>query len=130
MLASKYMDTAVCKLILIFYNIYSSTDNTPESCDKAVRALVLCTDDIVESNIDPPTLARKLFTKEIISENIYMSVRNKSCSDTNVERLETILDNLRSRVKQDVNIFMTFVDILRDDLKQNDLSEKIMSKLK
>ena len=120
----------MCKLILILYNIYSSTDNTPESCDKAVRALVLCTDDIVESNIDPPTLARKLFTKEIISEKVYKHVRDKTCSDTSVERLEFILDNLRSCVKQDANILMTFVDILRDDLKQNELSKKIMSKLK
>ena len=110
------------------YNVKSSTDNTPENCDKAVRALVKCTDIIVESSIDPPTLARKLFTKEILSEKVYKHVRDKTSSDTNVERLELILDDLRSRTKDDTNNMMTFVNILRYDLKQNDLSDEIVSK--
>lgn len=95
-----------------------------------MRALVLCTDDIAESIIDPPTLARKLYAKEIISENVYMSVRDKTCRDTNVERIESILDDLRSRIKHDANILTIFVDILRVDLKQKGLSDKILSNLK
>ena len=131
MLANNYIDTAVYVCVCInTYNVQSFTDNTPDSCQKAVRALVKCTDIIVESSIDPPTLARKLFTEEILSEKVYKHVRDKTCSDTNVERLELILDELRSCTKDDANILMTFVDILRYALKQNDLSDKIMLKLK
>ena len=53
------------------------TDNIPESCDKAERALVRCTDIIVESTIDPFILARKLYSKEIISEDVYKRVQDK-----------------------------------------------------
>ena len=98
--------------------------------DLAERTLVRCTDIIVESNIDPFVLARKLYTKEVISENVYMRVRDGNSRDTNEDRLETILVDLKSRVKHNVSIMMTFVDILRNDFKQNDLADIIMSKFK
>ena len=37
-------------------------------------ALVQCTDIIVESTIDPITLARKVYSKQVISENFYKRV--------------------------------------------------------
>ena len=103
------------------------TDNTPVSCDKAVRALVQCTDIIVESTIDPFVLARKLFSELIISENVYERVRDSACNDTNKQRLETILNDIRNRVKYDAGILTKFVDILRQKLNRNDLANKIMS---
>ena len=45
-------------------------------CDVAGAALVQCTDIIVESAIDPITLARKLYSKQVISETIYKRVRD------------------------------------------------------
>ena len=101
------------------------TDNS----DKAVRALVQCT-DIVESNINPFVLARKLHSKEVISENVYMRIRDRTSRDANEDRLETILVDLKSRVKYNGSIMMTFVDILRNDFKQNDLADVVMSKFK
>ena len=102
-------------------------DTTPVSCDKAVRALVQCTDIIVESTIDPIVLARKLYSKEVISEDVYKRVKDKSSRDTNEERLETILDDIRDRVKYDAGILTKFVDILREKLNRNDLADEIMS---
>ena len=94
--------------------------------DVARRVLVQCTDIIVESGIDPAVLARKLYAKEIMADNVYDRVRDKASRDSNEERLEAILSDLRSRVKNDASIVMTFVDILRVDLNRQDLADKVI----
>ena len=96
----------------------------------AKKVLVQSTDIIVESGIDPAVLARKLYSKEVMSDNVYDRVRDKVSKDTNEDRLEAILSDLRSRVNNDASILMTFVNILKVDLKRQDLADKIMSKLK
>ena len=110
---------------------YVDSGNTLTECNVARTVLVQCTDHIVRSNIDPFALARILFSREIISEIVYRNVRDKTSGRTNEERLETILDDLRSRIERDADILMTFVNILRDDhdFKRNDLADEIMSKL-
>ena len=95
----------------------------------ARTALIQCTDHIVRSHIDPIALARILFSREIISEIVYQRVRDRTSGHTNEERLETILDDLRSRIKYDANILMSLVNILRDDFSRNDIADEIMSKL-
>ena len=95
----------------------------------AYKVLVQSTDIIIESGIDPIVLARKLYAKEIMSDNFYDRVRDKTCRDSNEERLEAILSDLRNRVKNDASILITFVNILKVDLKRQDLEDKIMSKL-
>ena len=65
----------------------------------ARKALVQCTDIIVESTIDPIVLARKLYSEEVISENVYKRVRDMACRDTNEQRLEIILDDIKDRVR-------------------------------
>ena len=92
----------------------------------AKKVLVRSTDIIVESGIDPAVLARKLYAKEIMADNVYDRVRDKSSRDTNEERLEAILSDLRSRVKDDASILMTFVDILKVDLNRQDLADKLI----
>ena len=95
------------------------------------RALVQCTDVIVESNVDPIALARKLLSKEVISENIYKKVKDNETKETISDRLDRILDDVKDRVKHNASTFTTFLDILRDDsLKRHDLADKIMSKYK
>ena len=47
-----------------------SLDGTLNS-EKARIALVQCTDIIIESTIDPIVLAKKVYSKEIISEYVY-----------------------------------------------------------
>ena len=87
---------------------------------------VQSTDIIVESGIDPAVLARKMYAKEIMADSVYDRVRDKASRDTNEERLEAILRDLRSRVKNDASILMTFVDILRVDLNRQDLADKVI----
>ena len=95
----------------------------------AFKVLVQSTDIIIESGIDPVVLARKLYTKEIMSDNFYDQVRDKACRDSNEEYLEAIVSDLRNRVKNDDSVLITFVNILKVDLKRQDLADKIMSKL-
>ena len=99
--------------------------------DAARRALVKCTSAIVESAIDPISLARRLYSEEVISENVYKIVRDKRTGDTSEHCLDKILDDLKDHIKHDANAFMIFLDILRDDsLNRQDLADKIMSKYK
>ena len=110
------------------WDVLFSIDNaTLLSCDMARKVLVRSTDIIVESGIDPNVLARKLYAKEIMSDNVYNRVRDTTSRDSNEERLEAILHDLRSRVENDASIMMKFVDILRVDLKRQDLADKILS---
>ena len=101
------------------------------NCEIYRRTLVQCTDVIVESNIDPAVLARKLYSKEVISEDVYKIVKDKKTGDTSADRLDYILDDLRNHVKHNASTFTIFLDILRDDgLNRQDLADKIMSKYK
>ena len=109
---------------------FFTLDGTP-NCEIGRRALVQCTNVIVESNIDPIALARRLYSKEIISEDVYKIVKDKKTGDTSTDRLDYILDDLKDHVKHNVSTFMIFLDILRDDgLNRQDLADKIMSKYK
>ena len=65
----------------------------------------------------------------MITENVYKIIKDKACRDTNMERLDTILDEIKDRVKYDTSILTKFVDILREEFYRNDLADKIMSKL-
>ena len=101
------------------------------NCKICRRTLVKCTNIIVESNIDPIALARRLHSEEIISEDVYKIVKDKKTGDTSTDRLDYILDDLKDHVKHNASTFKIFLDILRDDsLNQQDLADKIMSKYK
>ena len=95
----------------------------------ARRALVQCTDIFVESKIESSDLARKLYSAEVISEDMYTSVRDKQCRDTNKERLEKILDELKDRVTHNVSILTTLFETF-NDLKRHDLADIISTKYK
>ena len=56
-----------------------------------------------------------------------MRVRDKQTRDTSEERLETILDCLKSRIDHNADILKMFLVILRD-LSQNDLADIIEAK--
>ena len=97
--------------------------------DIARRALLKCTSAIVESTIEPITLARRLVEEEVISEHVYKSVKDKKTGATDAECLHLILDDVRDHVKLNANSFMIFLDILRNDcFNRQELADKIMSK--
>ena len=98
-------------------------------CDVAWRALVQCTDIIVESTIDPFALARKLHSELIISENVYRRVKDKVNKDSIEDRLDIILDDIKDQVKYDASILTKFVNVLREKINRNDIADKIMLKL-
>ena len=76
------------------------------------------------------TLARRLYSEEIISDSVYKRVRDKASRDSNADRLEILLDDIKDRVKYDAGILTKFVDILIDSLHRPDLANTIMSKYK
>ena len=120
-------DIVLLLMFCLFIIIIDGTLN----CEIGRRALVQCTDIIVESNIDPIALARKLYSKEVISENIYKKVKDNETRETSSNRLDKILDDLKDHVKHNASTFTTFLDILKDDsLNQRDLADIIMSKYK
>ena len=93
------------------------------------RAFIQCTDVIVESGIDPLFLARRLYSEEIIPEDLYKRVRDTTSRDTNEERIEKICDYITDRVSHYAGIFTKFVNILRY-LNRQDLADFILSKYK
>ena len=95
----------------------------------ARRALIQCTDTIVESNINPFTLVRKLYSKEVISKDVCKRVRDKESRDTSEERLERIVDDIEDRIKHDAIVLMIFLDVL-NNLSRKDLADIIMAKYK
>ena len=95
----------------------------------ARRALVHCTDIIAESKIESSDLARKLYSVEVISEDVYTRVRDKQCRDSNKERLEKILDEIKDRVQHNSSILITFIKTL-NALNRNDLADVIERKYK
>ena len=95
----------------------------------AKRALAQCTDVITESSIDPFALARRLYSKEVISESIYKRVIDKETRDSNEDRLERILGHLRDRVSHNASILISFLNIL-NALEHQDLAFLIVQKYK
>ena len=95
--------------------------------DAALRALAQCTDTIVESSIDPKELARKLYSKEVISESVYKKVRDRKTRDSNQEHIEKVLDDLRDRVKHDPNVLIKLLSTLKE-LDRSDLAVIIDTK--
>ena len=57
----------------------------------------------------------------------YQRITDRACRDTKKEHLETILFELKDRVKNDASVFTKFVDILREKFKRNVLADKLMS---
>ena len=105
----------------------TNQSSTPLNPVVARRALLQCTDIIVESSIDPFALGRKLCSREIISEEIYKNVRDKETRDSTEDRLEKIFDHLKDLVQHNADIFTKFLSVLRD-LSRNDLADIIMAK--
>ena len=95
----------------------------------ARRALAQCTDVITESSIDPFTLARRLYAKEVISESIYKKVREKKTGDSSEDHFELILDNIKDHITHNASILISFLNIL-NDLKCQDLAALIVKKCK
>ena len=95
----------------------------------ARRALVQSTDTIIESNIDPFILARKAYSLEIISDNVYKVVTDKNTRDTGADRITLILDHLKDRITHNASILISFLNIL-NDLTYQDLADTIVQKYK
>ena len=60
---------------------------------------------------------------------MFTRIRDRTFRDTNEQRLDIILDELKDHVKHNAGIFSKFVDILRENFHRNDLADEIMSKL-
>ena len=85
----------------------------------------------VRLKIESSDLARKLYSVEILSEDVYIRVRDKQCRDTNKEHLEKILDDIKDCLHYSSNILTTLLKILNVlIINQNDLADVIEIKYK
>ena len=95
----------------------------------ARRALVRCTDIIVESNIDPFALARRLYSKDVISEDIYKRMRYMKTLYSNKEHLQIITDDINDHVTHNASILISFLSTL-NEMTHQDLAVSIVKKYK
>ena len=93
----------------------------------AKRALIQCTDIIIESNINPFTIVTKLYSREIIPKDVYKRVKDKDTRDSAENRCDKILDHLTDCVEHDGSILTSFLSVLRE-LNRDDLANIIMAK--
>ena len=131
-----YIILELTALIITFYFIHypfilDTCDLISTSLNSKIagRAFIQCIDTIVESTIDPFALVRKLYSKEVISKDVYKRVRDKESRDTCWEYLEKIFDDIQDYIKHDANVFVTFLDVLID-LSRKDLADIIKTKYK
>ena len=119
------------KFVFLFYLESGINQITSLQFDSVVakRTLVQCTSIIVNSSIDPFTLARELYSKEFIKEDTYKKVIDRETRDSSEDRLERILGHLRDRVTRDASILISFLNIL-EDLTHQDLAVLIVKKYK
>ena len=127
MISKILLDNIIIILIVTFFVISLYIIDGILNPECARRALVQCTEIIIESTIDPFALIRKLYSKEVISDSVYKRVKDKQTRDSTEDRLEMILDHLKDHVKHDTSTFITFVNTLKD-LSFNDLANEIIVK--
>ena len=72
---------------------------------------------------------RKLYSKEVVSKDVYKRVRDRESRDTCEERLEKILEDIEDRTKRDANVLLIFLCVLID-LNRKDLADIINTKYK
>ena len=117
----------------ISLTIDSGTPNSPNQSSTplnpvvAKRALVQCTVIIIRSSIDPFTLVTNLYSREIIPKDVYKRVKDRDTRDSAEDRCDKILDYLTDRIEHDINIFTSFLSVLRE-LDRDDLADIIMTK--
>ena len=103
--------------------IYSGMDD----CETALKALQRNTSLIIESGIEYDSLARLLYSAEVITEAQYDKFIDDDTRKSNASRLEEILKAVRSCVKLDVKGFGVFLQVLKEggNLGQKKIAEKL-----
>ena len=89
----------------------ATADDVDNTSYQVLRDFV---DRIVTSGIEHAPLARKLFTKKILSDEKYEAVIDRYTGQTNRERLDMIMLEVQSAVKSDETVLDTFIEILKD----------------
>ena len=98
-----------------------------DDCETALKALQRNTSLIIESGIEYDSLARLLYSAEVITEAQYDKFIDDDTRKSNASRLEEILKAVRSCVKLDVKGFGVFLQVLKESghLGQKKIAEKL-----
>ena len=64
--------------------------------------------------MEPPDIARKLFSKGVLNEQIFEKITDRYTHETKRERLDGMMKKVRSAVKHDESAFVTFIQAMEE----------------
>ena len=96
--------------------IYSfvGTVSTDSENNPAYNVLRQYTDEIVSCNMEPSDIARKLFSKGVLNEQMFDNITDGCTKETKKERLDRVMKNVRHAVRDDESAFVTFIQAMVD----------------
>ena len=89
--------------------------------------------NILEVKLDPYSLARELFSREIIGFADKERITDTCSDQTAQERMGDLLDIVKVTVKDDETVFGQFIEILKEDdcsQREKNLAKKLMASYK
>ena len=75
--------------------------------------------------MEPPDIARKLFSKRVLNEQMFENITDRYTHETKRERLERVMTDVRSAVKHDESAFVTFIQAM-EELNTIEVNELVM----
>ena len=64
--------------------------------------------------MEPPDIARKLFSKGVLNEQMFENIPDRYTHETKKERLDRVMKEVRSAVKHDESAFVTFIQAMEE----------------
>ena len=86
----------------------------PIDINAARTALRKNFDKIVESTIDPFELARKLFSAQILPNDVYFKVMDENVNMSTQRRMHLVLTSIHGAVSLNGQVFEKLLDILKE----------------
>ena len=64
--------------------------------------------------MEPPDIARKLFSKGVLNEQMFKDITDQYTHETKTERLHRMMNDVKSAVKHEESAFVTFVQVMEE----------------
>ena len=64
--------------------------------------------------MEPPDIAGKLFSKGVLTEQMLKDITDQYCNERKKQRLDRMMNDVRSAVKHDESAFVTFIQAMEE----------------
>ena len=64
--------------------------------------------------MEPPDIARKLFSKGVLNEQMFENITDRYTHETKKERLDRVMKEVRSAVRDDESAFVKFIQAMEE----------------